>query len=600
MVLEIKRTGKSMIIHDPNFMPVLSFIQDNSGFQPITRENGVRFESRNVEINKTGKITEIKISLEMGDHIYGLGEKPGKIERKRSIHSVYSKDAWNYNRKLEEIYSSFPSFIIVSAGILEVLVNSGSEITFDFGVSDYNSITIRIPEEDFEFFMGSADSFDEIMEWHSLLTGKPFRLPGWVLGHQVSRWSYYPEKIVEQIRDSYLMEFPLSAIYLDIDYMQGYRIFTWSREKFPEPEKFVRESLDRGVRIIPIIDPGIKMDQNFSILRKFMGHLVEDGDGGIFTGYVWPGLCAFPDFLNSETRRIWSEEIKKFSSIGIEGIWLDMNEPSVKTVKGKTTESETINGEALHRLDDGTVRRHSQVHNFYPYFQAMATHDALKDNVKEPFVLTRSGYTGIQKYAAMWTGDNESSYDDLLLQMTMVMSLGISGMPYAGCDLGGFMGYSDHELLCRYYEMALFFPLYRNHKVKEGNDQELFNIPEKYKTRIKSAIETRMLFMEYLQSVMDESHLTGHPVIRPLFYHYFHDRETLSIDDQYMVGSEIIYAPQVYRDRNTRELYIPEGEWINFNNGEKVQERTWMTSGDRFPIYVKERTYRRIKKLQEN
>ncbi len=596
MALAIKRSEKSIILHDPEFTPVLSFIRDNSGFQDISRENDIVFESRNVEINKTGKVTEIKISLKLDDHIYGLGEKPGKIERKRSIHSIYSMDAWNYNRKLKEIYSSFPSFTIVSAGILEVFVNCGSEITFDFGVSDYNHIIIRIAAEDFEFFMRSAESFDEIMEWHSSLTGKPLKFPDWALGHQASRWSYYPESMVEKIRDSYLKEFPLSAIYLDIDYMNGYRIFTWNRERFPDPGKLVKESLDRGVRIIPIIDPGIKMDQNFTVLRKFMGHLVEDEAGDIFTGYVWPGLCAFPDFLNSETRRIWSEEMTKFSSIGLEGIWLDMNEPSVRTVKGKATESETINGDAVHRLDDGSVRKHSQVHNFYSYFQAMATYDSLKVNIKEPFVLTRSGYTGIQKYAAMWTGDNESSYDDLLLQMTMVMSLGISGMPYAGCDLGGFMGYSDYELLCRYYEMALFFPLYRNHKVKGGNDQELFNIPERYKERIKSAIEMRLCFMEYIRSVVDESHRTGHPVIRPLFYHYYHDKETLSIDDQYMVGSDIVYAPQVYRDRNERELYIPEGEWIDFNTGEKLKGPVWMKSSDQFPLYVKERTYIRAKK----
>jgi alpha-glucosidase len=273
-----------------------------------------------------------------------------------------------------------------------------------------------------------------------------------------------------------------------------------------------------------------------------------------------------------------------------------MNEPSVKTVKGKTEVSETIDSKAVHLLDDGSKKKHGDVHNFYSYFQAMATYDSMKGNVKEPFILTRSGYTGIQKYAAMWTGDNESSYDDLLLQMIMVMSLGISGMPYTGCDLGGFMGYSDHELLCRYYEMALFFPLYRNHKVKGGNDQELFNLPHRYKQRIKSAIEMRMRFMEYIRDVADESSRTGHPVIRPLFYHFFRDRETLSIDDQYMVGSDVIYAPQVYRDRKTRELYVPEGEWFDFNTGKKVQECSWITSDERFPLYVRGNVFKRISK----
>ena len=596
MVLEIKKEKKSIVIRDPESVPVLSFIGDKSGFQAIEEKNDIFFESRKISISRYDSTMEFKISLELGDHIYGLGEKPGRINRNRSVHSIYNMDAWDYNRKLKEIYSSFPSFIIVSSGLSEVFLNCGSEISFDFGVADYNSITIRIPSGDFEFFMATADSFDGIMEWHSSLTGRPFRLPQWALGHQVSRWSYYPESMVEKVRDSYLSEFPLSALYLDIDYMQGYRVFTWNRERFPQPDKLVKESLDKGVRIIPIVDPGIKMDQDSGILRNFMGHFVEDGDEGIFTGYVWPGLCAFPDFMNSETRKIWGEKIRKFINIGIEGIWLDMNEPSVKTVKGKTEKSETIDSNAVHRLDDGSEKKHGRVHNYYSYFQAMATHDSMKENVKEPFILTRSGYTGIQKYAAMWTGDNESSYDDLLLQMRMVMSLGISGMPYVGCDLGGFMGYSDLELLCRYYEMALFFPLYRNHKVKGGNDQELFNLPDKYRNRIKSAIDMRMRFMEYIMAVSDESSKTGHPVIRPLFYHYFMDKETLSIEDQYMVGSDVIYAPQVYRDRETREVYIPEGEWIDFNTGQKVQECSWIKSGEKFPIYVRERAFKRIKK----
>lgn len=596
MALEIRREAKSIAIRNPDSIPVLSFIGNGTGFQSFSEERIHVFDSRDVEIIKSDGATEIKISLDLADRIYGLGEKPGRMERNRSVHSVYSMDAWNYNRKMKDIYSSFPSFIVVSTDLMEVFVNCGSEITFDFGVSDYNMITIRIPAEDFEFFMATADSFHEIMEWHSSLTGRPFKLPAWVLGHQVSRWSYYPQRVVEYVRDSYLREFPLSALYLDIDYMDGYRIFTWDKKKFPDPGRLVKESLDRGVRIIPIIDPGVKMDQNFEIFRKFVGHYVEDGDHNIFTGYVWPGLCAFPDFMNSETRRIWGDEVREFSRIGIEGIWLDMNEPSVKTVKGDAVESETIDSSAVHRLDDGIEKKHREVHNFYSYFHAMATHDALKDAVKDPFILTRSGYTGIQKYSAMWTGDNESSYDDLLLQMTMVMSLGISGMPYTGCDLGGFMGYSDHELLCRYYEMALFFPIFRNHKVKMGNDQELFNLPHRYKQRIKSAIEMRLLFMDYLISVAEESHLTGHPLIRPLFYHFFNDRETLEIDDQYMVGSDLIYAPQVYRDRNTRELYIPEGDWIDFNTGEKMHERSWIISSEQFPIYLKERLFKRIKK----
>ena len=596
MSFQIKICNEHIVIRNPNHIPVLSFINDVSGFHEVKDQNNILFESKKIVINNDGNATIIKIPFEAEEHIFGLGERPARFERNRSVHSLYSMDPWNYNRKMKEIYSSFPSFVVVSTKLLEVIVNCGAETIFDFGVSDYNNITIRIPVREFEIFMRAGKSFNEIMEWHSSITGLPFKLPYWVLGHQVSRWSYYPQSTVEQIRDNYLREFHLAAIYLDIDYMNGYRIFTWDKNKFPEPGKLIKQSIKKNVRIIPILDPGIKADQEYIIFRKFLGHFVEDSDGSIFTGYVWPGKCSFPDFLNIEARKIWGEEIRKFVSIGIEGIWLDMNEPSVRAVNVKSSESETISKNALHKLDSGTKIRHEEVHNFYSYFQAMATYDSFKEGREEPFILSRSGYTGIQKYSAMWTGDNEASYDDLLLQMTMVMSLGISGMPYVGCDLGGFQGDSDYELLSRYYEMALFFPLYRNHKIKNGNDQELFNAPDRYKARIKSAIEMRMHFMEYLYSVVDESHRTGHPIIRPLFYHFYHDRETLFISDQYMVGSELIYAPQVFKDKNTRELYIPEGEWIDFNTGKRIKEKSWINSSVRFPIYLSPRLFKKVKK----
>ena len=594
MSLEISMGQEEITLRNFGHVPAISFVDNKKTFRQFQNSTGIDFHSRSITMEESGNTTTIGISIESGDRIYGLGEKPGELQRNRSVHEVYSKDAWNYNRKMSEIYSSFPSFIIVSDSLIEVIVNCGSRTVFDFGIRDYNGITITIPANEFELFIKWSKSFNEIMEWHSSITGKPFKLPKWVLGHQVSRWSYYPQSKVEEIRDKYLHDFPLSAIYLDIDYMDGFRVFTWDRNRFPDPERLVKETKEKGVRIIPIIDPGIKLDQNCEIYRSFLGHYVEDGNSSIFTGYVWPGLCAFPDFLNKDARSIWSEEIKRFSGIGIEGIWLDMNEPSVRLEKGPPVDSSTIDMNAVHKLDSGIPVRHEEVHNFYAYFQAMATYDALNQLVDEPFILTRSGYTGIQKYSAMWTGDNEGSYDDLKLQMNMVMSLGLSGMPYVGCDLGGFMGHSDYELLCRYYEMALFFPLYRNHKAKNGNDQELFLLPQKYRERVKAAIATRMKFAEYLAVVAEESHETGHPMVRPLFYHYYNDSETLSICDQYMLGSDLIYAPQIYLGNGTREVYIPEGSWIDFNTGQKMKEKSWIETSYRLPIYVSAYLYSKI------
>ena len=595
MGIKVRTEISSITIRNEGYTPLLSFIDSDIDFHEIKEKGNIVFNGRKIIINNNGSSTILKISLRIGDHIYGLGEKPGRMERNRSIHSLYNTSDRNYNRNMKNIYSSFPSFIVVSTELMAVIINCGAEIFFDFGVSDYNNIIIKIPVQEFEVFISKAISFNNVMEWHSKITGKPFKLPNWALGHQVSRWSYYPQDVVEEIRDRYLEEFPLSAVYLDIDYMDNYKVFTWDSKKFPDPEKLVKDSLEKGVRIIPVIDPGIKIDQDSEIFRKFLGQYIEDDNHCIFTGYVWPGLCSFPDFINEQTRKIWGESIKKFAGIGIEGIWLDMNEPSIKVTEGFDVENGIIDRNTVHKLNNGQRVRHGEIHNFYSYFQAVATYDSLKEMVKEPFILTRSGYTGIQKYCAMWTGDNEASYDDLLLQMVMVMSLGISGMPYVGCDLGGFQGHSDYELLTKYYYMALFFPVYRNHKIREGDDQELFNIPDSHKMKIKQTIEIRMKFMEYLISVVDESSSTGHPVIRPLFYHYYKDKETLSIGDQYMVGSELIYAPQVFKDRTSRTIYIPEGKWIDYNTGNQIKSKSWVESSYQFPIYLSPALYTKVK-----
>ncbi len=297
---------------------------------------------------------------------------------------------------------------------------------------------------------------------------------------------------------------------------------------------------------------------------------------------VWPGACAFPDFLNHKARSFWSKQVTKLvSESGLDGIWLDMNEPSV------FNDTKTFDENTTHNLDDGLNVPHSLVHNAYAYFQAKATFEPLNKLNKEPFILTRAGCAGIQKFAAVWSGDNTSSWRNMRLQIPLLLSLSISGVPFVGCDIGGFIGNSSPELLARFYQMATLFPIFRNHKSKEGNDQEPFRLPTKYQNQVKNAISLRYSLLPYLSSVALKAHRLGHPIIRPLCYEYQSDEETYYINDQYMVGKHLLYSPIVEKGKRERELYLPEGKWIEWTRRTIFNGSQWINSETEMPLYLR-------------
>ena len=588
--------------------PVLSFLRDGVDKLPV--ENSLKLGNKRIMISQMSPDTahiepyggdvvkndsveqrriKIEIDLSVTDRIFGLGERPSRMNRKRSKHLLYSTSAWDYNTKKEDIYSSFPVFYILDGtNAYMVFLNYPGEIEFDFGIEKYHSIIITFQSGNFELFLAHAKTMKEVVGTYVNITGRPFEIPEWALGHQISRWSYFPESSVKDIVDRYLDKFPVSAVYLDIDYMDQYRVFTWDSQRFPDPEGLVRYLKNKGVKLVPILDPGIKLDQNFDVFRNGLGNYLEDPSGSLYVDTVWPGTCVFPDFLNESARNFWSEEIVKFLRFGIEGIWLDMNEPAVHNAYENGKRRATILKDAMHRMDDGTRITDFSVHNLYAYYEAQATYFAMLSKIERPFILTRSGYPGIQKYAAMWTGDNLSSYEDVKLQISMVLSLSISGMPYCGCDLGGFWGDSEPDLLSVYYEAALFFPIYRNHKIKNANEQELFLLPAYYQERILKAINTRYKFLPYIMELARKSSSNGEPIIRPLFYDYPNDSDAYSVEDEYMLGESVLHAPVIGKDQRVRGVYLPKGKWVSYWTGEVYDGPTVIDSKERMGIYVRE------------
>ncbi len=539
------------------------------------------FLKNNIELNETENWVKIKLELNISSHILGLGEKATNIDKKRKVLVSLNTDLIGYARNSDPLYLSIPFFINVNHGkSLGLFINYPGYISFDFGVSEYNKTTILVKSNSFEFYIFKSDDIKKIVNSYISLTGKTFVPPKWSIGHGISRYSYYPSEIALNIIKDYKNIMPVDSIYLDIHYMDGYRLFTWDKERYGDGSEFIKRAHDQDIKIVTIIDPSIKLDQNYDVFKQGIGNYIENDDSSIYNETMWPGDSVFPDFFNKKAREYWKKLIKSWSLQGIDGIWLDMNEPTV------LTESHLIPENALHKLDDGTKIKHGNVRNLYPYMQCMATYNALTEINKEPFILSRSGYAGIQKYAAIWTGDNTPSWDDLKLQISMVSSLSISGIAVVGCDLGGFFGDSSPELLSAYYKMALLFPFYRNHKNIDNGDQEVFLMPDNVKNDIIETVNLRYDFIDYIYSAIYKAHKDGIPVITPLPYDYPGDENTYYVKDQYIMDN-IMYAPQINENNDFRYVYLPEGEWINFWDNSLIRGKTRIKTEEKYPLYIK-------------
>jgi len=491
---------------------------------------------------------------------------------------MWNTDSYAYRQYTDPLYVSIPFFIdITKDSRLGIFVNYTGKLIFDIGIEKYDELRIKIPNNSVEFFAIEGKNIKEIIRNFVKLTGLPFKIPDWALGHSISRYSYFPQEKVIEVLKEYKKYTKVDTLYLDIDYMNKNRIFEWNKEYFPNPKKMINEIHKLGTKVVTIIDPAVIADQNDKVFTGGIGKYCETENGEIYTADMWAGKSVFPDFLNKETRKWWTDNVKRWiNDYKIDGIWLDMNEPAA------FTQTKTLDSNVLHTDGKKTIK-HSELHNAYSYFEALATHDAVKDG----FILSRAGYAGIQKYAAIWSGDSVSSWEDMKIQIPLLLSLSISGIPYVGCDIGGFVGRSDHELLARYYQMAAFFPIFRNHKNKDGNDQEIYDIEEEQREKIKKAIDMRYLFMDYIKELADNAHKNGEPIIRPLPYEFESDENAYNVNDEYMVGEHILYAPILEKEKSSREVYLPNGKWLEFNSNIEFQGPCHIKSTGDMPIFIR-------------
>jgi alpha-glucosidase len=434
-------------------------------------------------------------------------------------------------------------------------------------------------------YVFAGPEIKDILKNYTDLTGVMQAPPLWSLGHHQCRWHNYSQKQWLELAAIYrTKKIPCDTLWLDIDYMDEYRVFTWNKKQFPDRKKAFSDLKDDGFRAITIVDPGVKYDPGYSVFDEGLEkNLFCKTDGGqTYIGQVWPGRTAFPDFVQEGARNWWGRLNAEHVESGLAGIWNDMNEPATGDIPN----------DAMRWDRDGENHPHERYHNQYAMLMAMGTVQGLKTAKPEhrTFVLSRAGFAGIQRYAANWTGDNCSDWSHLAMSVPMNCRLNICGQPFVGSDTGGFCDDTNEELLVRWYQYSAFQPFMRNHQCAGQIDQYPWSFGKKAESLIKSAIELRYQFMPYIYSVFMKSTQEATPIQTPLSYYWQDDPEALTNSTEYMFGEFLLVAPIVEEGQTERTLYLPKGSWYDFYTNTLVKGGRYITvdvQADKIPLFVK-------------
>lgn len=484
----------------------------------------------------------VTIDIDDATTLYGNGQVAGPLRRNGRQTQTWNLDAYGYQDDATNLYTSHPWVMAVRGdgsafGVLadtthRVHVDLSDDIVFAAQGPAHPVIVIEGPHP--------KDVISKLGE----LTGTIEMPPRWAIGYHQCRYSYNPDsRVIEVATEFRERQIPADVIWMDIDYMDGFRCFTFDQAQFPDP-KGLNDTLDRmGFQSVYMIDPGIKNEPGYFVHDSgdAIDAWVKSADGSEFNGHVWPGECVFPDFTNARVRSWWAGLYADFMATGIDGVWNDMNEPAVFNVPTKTMPEDN-----WHRADPelGGPGPHARFHNVYGMLMVEATREGvMKANPdKRPFVLSRANYIGGQRYGATWTGDNSANWYHVDVSIPMTLNLGLSGQPFAGPDIGGFAGNGTPEMYRRWIGFGALLPFSRSHTAKGNIDKEPWAFGEEVEATARRAIERRYRLMPLLYTLFEESHRTGLPVARPLFFADPADIALRSEDDSFLLGDNLLVA----------------------------------------------------------
>jgi alpha-glucosidase len=527
----------------------------------------------------SGTMTRVFKRLRVDEHVYGLGEKNGMLDKRGRQQGGYAYTMWNsdtyaYGADTDPIYVSVPFAIVMRAGRAHGLfLDNTSRTSFDIGHTTDGVLAFGADQGELNYYFINGPTPADVVSRYTSLTGRMPMPPRWALGYHQCRYSYYPESTVRFLAQNFrTRHIPADVIWLDIHYQDGYKPFTWDAERFPDPARLVGDLRAQGFRVVTILDAHPKKEVGYEPYDtgRAGDHFVKKPDGSIYEAPVWParaernpGPSVFPDFTRAATRTWWGSLYARLLDIGVAGIWNDMNEPAVFDTPTGTMPLDV-------RFDnEGSATSHAAVHNVYGQLASRSTYEGLQRLRPDsrPFVLTRATYAGGQRYAAVWAGDNVSEWSHLRGSIPLLLGMGLSGLPFVGVDIGGFAEAPTAELYTRWLQLGVFYPFMRTHTTFGTPDQDPWSYGTEHEAMNRRAIELRYELLPHIYNVMHDASVSGLPALRPLMLEFPNDPATYGLDDEVMFGRDLLIAPVLWPHASERSVYLPPGTWVDFWTG---------------------------------
>lgn len=552
--------------------------------------------------------SSFSLEMDLSDIVYGLGENVRGINKRGFIYESFCTDQPEHNENKSSLYAAH-NFFIVSGNEKNfgAFFDAPGKITFDIGASSYSTLKVAVENPEFELYIIENPTLELIIKEFRALIGQSYIPPRWAFGIGQSRWGYTCEEDVRNVVENYKKNnIPLDMVYLDIDYMENFKDFTVNKKSFPDFKNFVSGMKKNSVRIVPIIDAGIKMEDGYELYEegKKNNYFCKGKDGNDFIVGVWPGKCCLPDFLNPKARTWFGMKYKFLTDQGIEGFWNDMNEPALfyseknlEKVFNQVNEMKKLNiglkenfalkdtvlnlanntddYKSFYHCNDGKKIRHYDVHNLYGYNMTRAASEAFKKISPEKRILmfSRSSCIGSHRYGGIWMGDNMSRWQHILLNLKMLPSLNMCGFLYTGADLGGFGENTTEDLLLRWYALGIFMPLLRNHSALGTREQEPFRFKNSIE-KFRNILKLRYRLLPYIYSEFMKAALQGTMYASPLGFIWSKDEDARRTEDQLMIGESIMIAPVYEQNAIGRHVYLPEEmKLVKFKDSENYEEK---------------------------
>ncbi len=500
--------------------------------------------------------------LRDGERLCGLGEQARGFDLTGGSYRLWNRDpggSWGTGQN--PLYASIP----VTVG----LHPTGPVWAFHENTHEAEVVVGRVAHAahgcSAEFHDGALVTYvavgelDALLTTAATLTGRPAMPPRWALGYHHCRWGWRTDGAVRDVLNGFARrELPISAVHLDIDHMDAFRVFTFDATRFGHVAELAATAATSGTRLVAIVDPAVRRDEGYPLYLDGIrdGHFVRTADGRVELGTVWPGWAAFPDFARSSTRTWWSHQYSVLTSNGIAGAWHDMNEPTSITLWG----DRTLPRDAMHDVD-GVPTTHAEVHNLYGLLMDAAGHEALSGGEARPFLLSRSGWAGLARYAWHWTADVESSKAGLAQQVPTFLGLGLSSVPFTGSDIGGFSGIPTPGLYVRWLELGVVSPFCRTHCVLGAPDREPWTFEPPFDAAVERLVRLRYRLLPHLYRLAEEAHRLGHPMLRPVDWPVDGITGSTGSASAVLLGNELLVVPVADPEASTVAVDLPAGTW---------------------------------------